>query len=92
LYALTQKLSVSLCRHHLGHDCLTLGNVATSECGETNLHDGSVVQNLRRDVGLLDGFLHVRHEELITCLVVSGVHGVVVNVHEDSSSSKEWCV
>jgi hypothetical protein len=87
LDALTQELSVSLRRHHVGHDCLALGNVATSEGGKTDLHDGSVVEDLSGDIGLLDRLLHVRHEELITSLVVPGVHGVVEDVHEDGSGS-----
>jgi hypothetical protein len=34
----------------------------------------------------------VRHEELISGLVVSSVHGVVVDVHEDGSGSKQRCL
>lgn len=91
LNLLTQEFTVSLCRDHVGQDGLALGNVATSESGETNLNNSSVVQDLGGDIGLLDGFLHVRHEELISGLVVSSVHGVVVDVHEDCSRSEQRC-
>ena len=82
---------MSLRRHHIGHDGLTLGNVTISESSETDLNDSSVVEDLGGDVGLLNGFLHVGHEELISSLVISGVHGVVVDVHEDRSCSKQRC-
>ena len=78
---------MSLRRHHIGHDGLTLGNVTISESSETDLNDSSVVEDLGGDIGLLNGFLHVGHEELISSLVISGVHGVVVDVHEDRSCS-----
>jgi hypothetical protein len=91
LNLLTQELSVSLCGDHIGQDGLALGNVTTSESGETNLNNSSVIQDLGGNIGLLNGFLHMRHEELISGLVVSSVHGVVVDVHEDRSCSEERC-
>jgi hypothetical protein len=68
---------------------LALWDVTTSESGETELHNRAVVQDLRRDVGLLDRILQVRHEEQVSGLVEPTVRGVVEDVREDSSGSKQ---
>ena len=92
LNRLSQELFLSGRGEHFGEDSLAFGDVAFSESSKTELHDGSVVENLRRDIGLRDSVLKMRHEEKISSLVVSTVGSVVENVRQDGSSTEEWGV
>lgn len=89
LNRLSQELFLSGSREHLREDRLTLVDVTSSESCKTELHDGSVVEDLSSDIGLGDGVLQMRHEEQISSLVVSTVSGLVEDVGKDGSSSQE---
>lgn len=92
LDGLSQQLLLARRAEHFRKDRLTLGDVSSSEGRKTKLHDGSVVQDLRGDVGLSDSVLKMRHEQQVTGLVVSAVSGVVVDVGKDSSGTEEGSV
>lgn len=89
LDGLGQQLFLPLRRKHVGEDRLAFGNVAETERRETELHDGAVVEDLGRHVGLRDGILQVRHQEQVARLVIPSASGVVENVAQDRTRAQE---
>ena len=86
---LSEEFFGSLGGEHVEEDGSAFGDESHSEGGETELDDGSVVEDLGSLVGVLDGSLEVRHEEHVSSVVVSSVESVVVDVGEHGSSSDE---
>lgn len=67
---------------------MTLPDVANSESAQANLNHGSIVENLKRDVGVVDAFLQMGHEYEIACLEPAVVQGVVIDVAQDGFSAQ----
>jgi hypothetical protein len=89
LNGLSKKLFLSCRAEHFRKDRLTFGDVTSSESGKTELHDGSVVEDLGGDVCLGNSVLEMGHEQQVTSLVVSAMGCVVVDVGKDSSSTEK---
>jgi len=87
--ALSEEFFGTLGGEHVEEDGSAFGDESHSEGGETELDDGSVVEDLGSLVGVLDRSLEVRHEEHVSSVVVSTVESVVVDVGEHGSGSDE---
>jgi hypothetical protein len=89
LDSLGQKLLGTLRGKDFEQGRLTLGHETLLERGQTDLDDDSVVQDLGRHIGVLDGSLEMAHQEHVTSLVVLAVGSVVVDVTEHGTGSDE---
>ena len=71
---------------------MTFGNVARAESGQTELHDGAIVQDLGSDVGLGNGILQVRHQEQVARLVIPSASRVVEDMAQDRTGTEKRSV
>lgn len=87
--ALRQKLLHSLCREDVLQNLLRFLNQTDAECAKANLNDRAIVQYLSCDIGRVDRFLEMRHEEHVSCGMEVVVKGVMVDMAQHRTSAKK---
>ena len=89
VYALCEQFLDTLSGENVLEDALGFTDEAAAEGTQTELHDYTIVENLSSDVRGVDRLLQVRHEQHVTSGVEVVVEGVVVDVAEHGTGTKE---
>lgn len=88
---LSQELLGTVANLNIQKSRVTLLDVTDAESAQTNLNHGSVVQDLERDVRVVDALLQVRHEDEIARLEPAVVQRVMVNMAQDGLCAQSVC-
>lgn len=86
---LSEQLLLAAAAADLLQGVLSIVDEALAEGAETDLDEGSVVQDLALDVEAGDSLLQVRHEHHVTSLVVVIVQSKEVDLGEQSSGTED---